>query len=80
MDLDKIVEELKKERARLDRAIVALEGSASPRSIAKRTAAVVQRPRESRVKRQGGITPQGRKRLSLAMKKRWAERRKKDSQ
>jgi len=79
LDLDKIVGELKKERARIDRAIAALEGSAPP-AIAKRTNAPAQRPSESRTKKRGGITPQGRKRLSLAMKKRWAERRKKDSQ
>jgi len=27
----------------------------------------------------GGLTPEGRRRLSLAMKKRWAERKKKGS-
>jgi len=78
LELDKIVEELKKERARIDRAIAALEGSASP-AIAKRAKALTERSSELRVKKRGGITPQGRKRLSLAMKKRWAERRKKDS-
>ena len=30
-------------------------------------------------RRRGGITPEGRRRLSLAMKKRWAERKKKKS-
>jgi hypothetical protein len=30
-------------------------------------------------KRSGGLTPAGRKRLSEAMKKRWADRRKKGS-
>jgi hypothetical protein len=30
-------------------------------------------------KRKGGMTPAGRKRLSIAMKKRWAERRKNSS-
>jgi Spy/CpxP family protein refolding chaperone len=28
-------------------------------------------------RKRGGLTPEGRKRLSIAMKKRWAERRKK---
>ncbi len=32
-----------------------------------------------RKRRRGGLTPAGRKRLSEAMKKRWAERRKKRS-
>jgi hypothetical protein len=36
LDLDSIVEELKKERGRLDRAIEALDESASPR-LARKT-------------------------------------------
>ena len=79
MELDKIVGELKKERVRLDRAIAALEGPGSPAGSAKRKSALAQRPSESGLKKRGGITPQGRKRLSLAMKKRWAERRNRDS-
>jgi hypothetical protein len=30
-----------------------------------------------KAKKRGGLTPEGRRRLSLAMKKRWAERKKK---
>jgi hypothetical protein len=30
-------------------------------------------------RKRGGLTPEGRKRLSIAMKKRWAERKKKSS-
>jgi hypothetical protein len=38
----------------------------------------VGRPKGVTLKRRkhGGLTPEGRKRLSIAMKKRWAERRK----
>jgi hypothetical protein len=68
MDIAGIVTELKKERARLDRAIAALDGGA-PHSNG--TATVVHKRRGSR------LTPAGRKRLSEMMKKRWAERRKK---
>ena len=78
MDLDSIVQELTKERGRLDRAIAALEQSASPRAR-KKTNAAAQQPAASKRNKRGGITPEGRRRLSLAMKRRWAERRKKGS-
>ena len=76
MDLQRIVGDLKKERDRLIRAIAALVGSASQPGAKKRSAGA---PRSASAKRKkrGGITPEGRRRLSLAMKKRWAERRKK---
>ena len=69
MDLQRILSDLKAERDRIARAIAALTGgtASSGRSMG--------RPKGSR--RRGGITPAGRRRLSLAMKKRWAERRKK---
>jgi hypothetical protein len=72
------VEELKNERGRLDQAIAALEESASPR-VAKKTLVAARQPAASKRKKRGGITPEGRKRLSLAMKRRWAERRRKSS-
>ena len=74
MDLAKVVSDLKKERDRLSRAIGALLGSALSPVGKKR----VGRPKESATKKRkrGGLTPAGRKRLSLAMKKRWAERKK----
>jgi hypothetical protein len=74
LDLAKVVSDLKKERDRLGRAIRALLGSASSPGGKKR----VGRPKRSTTKRKklGGLTPEGRKRLSLAMKKRWEERKK----
>ncbi len=78
MDLQKIVADLKKERDRLIRAIAALVGSASQRGAKKERARAPQRAGVKKKKR-GGLTPEGRRRLSLAMKKRWAERRKKGS-
>ena len=77
MDLERIVADLKQERDRLGRAIVELEGTNSPRT-ARRTR-VTRRPPELKAKKRGGLTPEGRRRLSLAMKKRWAERKKKTS-
>ena len=78
MDLTKIVEDLKQERERISRAIAALEGSASTLVEEKVSGAAYGGP-ASEGKERGGITPEGRKRLSQAMKKRWAERRKKGS-
>lgn len=65
MNLAGIVAELKKERERLDRAIAALGGvMAGGKSSAG-------------VRKRGGMTPAARKRLSLAMKRRWAQSRRK---
>jgi hypothetical protein len=76
LDLEGIVAELKKERDRLGRAIAALMDSYSPFAAKKRKATGTRR-RTSKGGKRGGITPAGRRRLSLAMKKRWAERKKK---
>ena len=75
MDTQEIVKELKAERNRLDKAIVALDG-------ANTTAATVatDEPASNGAhmpKKHHGMLAEGRKRLSLLMKKRWAERRKK---
>jgi hypothetical protein len=79
LDLNKILEELKTERTRLDRAIAALEEPASPRMVAKKASAAAQQPAASNGNKGGGMTRESRKRLSLAMKKSWAERRKQSS-
>jgi hypothetical protein len=79
LDLNRIVEDLKQEKGRLERAIAALEESASPRIVVKKPSVVAQQPAASNGKKRGAITPEGRKQLSLAMKKRWAERKKKVS-
>jgi len=76
VDLQKILSDLEAEKDRIVRAIEALvEIGSSSRGAAK--AKATGRPKGSR--RRGRITPEGRRRLSLAMKKRWAERRKKRS-
>jgi hypothetical protein len=76
LDTGRIVAELKRERDRLSRAIAALEGQ-PPKVSAERSAAP-NRTTPSKKKR-GHLTPEGRKRLSDMMKKRWAEKRKKGS-
>ena len=77
MDIQAIVKELKRERDRLNTAIVALEGPAMPPSRRK-VSPVANVPAPTPKKRRR-LTPQGRKRLSDLMKKRWAEKRKKAS-
>jgi len=72
MDLEKILTDLKRERDRLIHAITLLSGdSAAPKKTSRK--------RTTKRKRRGGMTPEGRRRLSLAMKRRWAERRRKGS-
>jgi hypothetical protein len=75
LDLDRIVSELKSERDRISRAISLLENEST--KIVRKTAAPNKMAASK--KRSGGLTPAGRKRLSEAMKKRWAERKKKGS-
>jgi hypothetical protein len=73
LDIDKIIADLKTERDRLGRAIEALEGNGRMPSTVKIAAS----RQVTKGGKGSGLTPAGRKRLSEAMKKRWAERRKK---
>jgi hypothetical protein len=75
LDLDRIVSELKSERDRISRAISLLENESI--KIVRKTAAPSKMAASK--KRGGGLTSAGRKRLSEAMKKRWADRKKKGS-
>ena len=75
MDLNVIVADLKQERERISVAIAALEGT-NPRRTPKKANVATRRLPAVKAETRGGLTPEGRKRLSLAMKKRWAERRK----
>lgn len=76
MDLAQIVSDLTKQRDRLTRAITALLGSASSAFSPggkKRVGRLKGSKSKGKKRKRGGLTPAGRKRLSLAMKKRWAE-------
>ncbi|MGO9606531.1 MAG: hypothetical protein ACLQAT_24595 [Candidatus Binataceae bacterium] len=77
MNIDNILAELKKERDKFDRAIAALEGIGG--SVLRKPDARNGRRKLAKKQKRGGITPAGRKRLSEAMKKRWAVRKKKGS-
>jgi hypothetical protein len=67
-----IVRELKTERDRLDRAIAALDGGESRTTPSANESS--RNPVHARGKR-NHLTAAGRKRLSLLMKERWAQRR-----
>jgi hypothetical protein len=77
LDTQRIVSELKEERNRLDKAIAALGGEDGDRATLASTdpsGSTAHTPRKRH-----HLTPAGRKRLSMLMKQRWAERRKKSS-
>ena len=69
LDLNRIITELKTERDKIGRAINALLEDA------KVAVSGTFRRAGARKRRRGGITAAGRRRLSQAMKRRWAERR-----
>lgn len=78
LEINKIVADLKKERDRLARAIAALVGMGGGAATGKRRGRKAGRKAATtKRRRRGGISKEGRKRLSELMKKRWAERRKK---
>jgi len=73
LDIHRILAELKAERDRIEHAIAAIGGFGSRRGRRGRPPG---RPAGGK-RRKHRLTPEGRKRLSEMMKKRWAERRKK---
>ena len=72
MDIQSILSDLKRERARLDQAIAALEGGSEPR---RRGRPVGSGSGKSQPRRH--MSAAARKRISEMMKQRWAERKKK---
>jgi hypothetical protein len=77
LDLTKIITELKSERDRIGRAISALLDDAKAAVVGATTTRKAAAPASTR--RGKGLTAAGRKRLSEAMKRRWADRRGKGS-
>jgi hypothetical protein len=69
--LNEVIEKLEQQRTAIDRALAALREVGGV-SVSAAAAPVVRR---GRAKRKGGMTPEGRKRLSEALKKRWAVKR-----
>jgi hypothetical protein len=77
LEIDKIVSDLRKERDRIVKAIAALAGMGAASTGKRRGRKPGPKAAATTRKRRGGISKEGRKRLSELMKKRWAERRKK---
>jgi hypothetical protein len=77
LEIDKIVADLRKERDRLVKAIAALVGMGSTYTGKRRGRKPGVKAAPKTRKRRGGISKEGRKKLSELMKKRWAERRRK---
>ena len=73
LDIQNIVAELRSELTRIGEVIGLLEGDAPPRKrVGRPPASVVAKTPSTRG---GGLTPAGRRKLSLAMKARWAKRK-----
>ncbi len=78
MDIDRILHELRSERDRLDRAIAALQGAGAGGARRNgRTAAAAAKGGRRRGPRH--MSADARRRISEAMRKRWAERKKRSS-
>ena len=75
MDTQDIVKELKAERNRLDQAIAALDGTNTTGATMATTE--TSGNGASSLRKRHRMSAAGRKRISVMMKKRWAERRKK---
>ena len=75
METNDIIKQLTAERDRIDAVINLLSGTtnAPGRGRPKGSKNAAKAPAKSK---KGGISPEGRKRIAEAMKKRWAERRK----
>jgi hypothetical protein len=72
--LKEVIKGLEKQKTAIERALAALkEVDGAP--VESAPLAAVPAVRRGRPKRKGGMTPEGRRRLSEALKKRWAVKR-----
>jgi hypothetical protein len=78
MDVTRILSEIDAEITRLQQARTALTGIAGSGTVAPRRGrpkGSVNKKTATRATRKRNLTPEGRKRIAEAMKRRWAERR-----
>jgi hypothetical protein len=78
MDIEGVIAQLKSEADKISRALAALTGAGSKRAGRKKKTTTPKGATSTKRKR-GAISPAGRKRLSMLMKRRWAERKRKGS-
>lgn len=76
MNFAKILSEIDQEIARLEQAKALLTGSAATKKRVGRPVAAATTPKASAGKKKRNITPEGRKRIAEAVKKRWERQRK----
>lgn len=77
MDFHRLIEEIDSEISRLQQARALLIGEPVKRGPGRPKAAAVHRTTASKpAKRKRRLSPEGRKRIADAMRKRWAERKK----
>jgi hypothetical protein len=77
METARCIEELRAERDRIEKAITAMLGIHSTGNGRGRPPKSASSSTNGRRRRRNRLTPAGRQKLSMMMKKRWAERRKK---
>jgi hypothetical protein len=75
MDVSRILSEIDAEIARLQQARSALTGIAGSGTVAARRGRPKGSANKTKAKRKRNLSPEGRKRIADAMKRRWAERR-----
>jgi hypothetical protein len=73
--LKDVIKRLEHQRTAIERALTALREVDGTVTESNEVAGPVASPRRGRAKRKGGMTPEGRRRLSEALKKRWAVKR-----
>jgi hypothetical protein len=74
--LKEVIKGLEKQKTAIERALAALrEVDGATAESVPATVATAAPARRGRPRRKGGMTPEGRKRLSEALKKRWAAKR-----
>jgi hypothetical protein len=74
-DLKGIISQLERQRTAIDRALSALQQVTGAPEAKRSTGGSTDNQQMTRTKRKGRLTPAGRRRLSEAMKKRWAAKR-----
>lgn len=75
MDVSRMLSEIDAEISRLQQARSALTGIAGSGTVAPRRGRPKGSGTKTAAKRQRNLSPEGRKRIADAMKRRWAERR-----
>jgi hypothetical protein len=71
--LNEVIKKLEQQRTGIERALAALREIEGPTGVAPAVAPAPGPPRKT--KRKGGMTPEGRRRLSEALKARWAAKK-----